>query len=273
MRLLIYLLLQTSILFANTPVFTEDEKIWIKNNPMVKIAVMNYWNHDGDGNTIHTDYIKLLNRYGDINIVPIRYDSWKEGYGEVISNNDLLHGIMNLAWNKEREEKYFLYTKAYIVEPSYLVVRKNNNTIKNLKDLKDLKNSSVLSKEKSITDNIIKDISKDIKIVPIKSDNMMYEEIVTNKNIDAFITYKKDVNLLEKYNLKVIKTIYDKYSAASIGVKKQYPHLESIINKIYNIIPKDQLSNLQNKIYNDTNPYKVKSNKTTLNLTTIEKNY
>ncbi|MEA3512892.1 MAG: ATP-binding protein, partial [Campylobacterota bacterium] len=42
---------------------------------------------------------------------------------------------------------------------------------------------------------------------------------------------------------------------------------------IYNIIPKDQLSNLQNKIYNDTNPYKVKSNKTTLNLTTIEKNY
>ena len=235
-------------------ILTKKEKNWLKNNPMVRVAVMNYWNHDGSGNTIHTDYLKLLNRYSDLNIVPVRYDAWKEGYGEVISDNSILHGIMNLAWNVEREEKYFTYSKSYIFEPSYLVVRENNTDIINLQDLE---HKAVLSKDKSITDNIIKDISSNIKIVPVKSDEMMYDRINSDKNIDAFITYKKDDKLLKKHNLKVVKTIYDKYSAGSIGVKKQHPYLKSIINKIYNRIPKDELSNLQNKIYNDTKPYKA----------------
>ena len=239
---------------TNNLILTKKEKNWLKNNSMIRVAVMNYWNHDGSGNTIHTDYLKLLNKYSDLNIIPVRYDAWKEGYGEATSSNDIIHGIMNLAWSKEREEKYFLYTKAYIFEPSYLVVRENNTDIINLQDLK---YKTVLSKEKSITDNIIKDISPDIKIVPIKSDNMMYEKIYNDKSIDAFITYKKDYKLLKKYNLKIVKTIYDKYSEASIGVRKKYPHLQSIINKIYKVMPKDELSNLQNKIYNDTKPYKV----------------
>lgn len=249
-------------------IFTKEENIWLKNNPMVKVAVMNYWNHDGNGNTIHTDYLKLLNRYSDLNIIPVRYDSWKEGYGEVTSDNNIIHGIMNLAWNKEREEKFFLYTKAYIFEPSYLVVRKNNTDIVNLKDLE---YKAVLSKEKSITDNIIKDISSNIKIVPVKSDDLMYDRMNSDKNIDAFITYKKDDILLKKYNLKVVKTIYDKYSTGSIGLRKKHEHLQSIINKIYKRIPKDELSNLQNKIYNDTKPYKAHSNlQTNIKLTKKE---
>ena len=249
-------------------IFTKEENIWLKNNPMVKVAVMNYWNHDGNGNTIHTDYLKLLNRYSDLNIIPVRYDSWKEGYGEVTSDNNIIHGIMNLAWNKEREEKFFLYTKAYIFEPSYLVVRKNNTDIVNLKDLE---YKAVLSKEKSITDNIIKDISSNIKIVPVKSDDLMYDRMNSDKNIDAFITYKKDDILLKKYNLKVVKTIYDKYSTGSIGLRKKHEHLQSIINKIYKRIPNDELSNLQNKIYNDTKPYKAHSNlQTNIKLTKKE---
>ncbi len=250
---------------------TKEESIWLQKNPMVKVAVMNYWNHDGNGNTIHTDYLKLLNKYSNLNILPIRYNAWKEGYGEAISNNNTIHGIMNLAWSKEREEKYFLYTKAYIAEPSYLVVRKQNTNINNLQDLI---NKSVLSKEKSITDNIIKDISSDIKIVPVKSDDMMYKKLYNDINMDAFITYKKDDKLLKKYELKVVKTIYDKYSEASIGVRKKYPHLESIINKIYKLIPKDELFNLQNKIYNDTRLYKgqvVLKNK--INLTIKQEKY
>ena len=241
---------------TNNLILTKEEKNWLKNNPMIKVAIMNYWNHDKNGNSIHTDYLKLLNRYSDLNLVPVRYDAWKDGYSEVISDNNLIHGIMNLAWSKEREEKYFNYTKGYIFEPSFLVVRKENTNILNLQNLK---NKIVLSKEKSITDNIIKDISDDIKIIPIKSDNMMYKRIYNDKNIDAFITYKKNDKLLEKYNLKVSQTIYGKYSESSIGIKKQYPYLQSIINKIYKVIPKDELSDLQNKIYNDAHSYKAQS--------------
>jgi len=256
---IIYLILYFNITASatiNKIPFTEEEKNWMKENPMIKVAVMNYWNHDGDGNTIHTDYLKILNRYSDLNIVPVRYDSWKEGYADAISkDNNVIHGIMNLAWSKEREKKYFLYSQVYIFEPSYLIVRDDSD----IYNLQNLRNKTLLSKEKSITDDIIKDLSLNINIKHIQSDTQMYKKLYTDKTIDGFIAYKKDEELIKKYNLRVAKTIYDKYSTSAIGIKKRYPLLQSIINKIYNIIPKDDLSNLQNKVYNERRPYKVKS--------------
>ncbi|MCK5294023.1 MAG: transporter substrate-binding domain-containing protein, partial [Arcobacteraceae bacterium] len=271
-QIFLSLIILSNILLSNTLNLTKDEKIWLENNPMVKVAVMDYWNHDGDGNTIHTDYLKLLNRYSDINIIPIRYSAWKDGYNQIINKKDNnIHGIMNLSWSKQREKKYFLYTKAYNYEPNYLIVRKSNTNISNLQELK---SKTVLVKEKAITLNIVNEISDDIKIKQVKLDTLMYKQLFEDKDIDAFVTYNKNEELLQKYNLKVVKIIYDKFSEVSIGIDKQYPHLRSIINKIYKIIPKDELSNLRNKVYSDTSLYKSElSFQNTIYLTQEEKEY
>ena len=269
--ILLFLLIFSNILLANTLNLTLDEKNWLKNNPTIKIAVMNYWNHDGDGNSIHTDYLRLLNRYGDINIIPIRYDAWKDGYSQIIDKeNNTIHAIMNLSWSKEREKNHFFYTKAYNFEPNYLVTRKSNNNITNLHELK---TKTVLVKEKSITYNIVEEISDDINIIQVKSDLAMYKQLFTDKEIDAFITYNTDKKILKKYNLKIVKTIYDKFSEVSIGVSKKYPHLQSIINKINNIIPKGKLSKLRDNIYSDIQPYNTQDLNSKYILTDKDKEY
>jgi len=266
-RLILLFIIFTNTLFAQLSLLNEEEKKWLQNNPMVKIAVMDYWNHDGNGNTLHTDYLKLLNKYGDLNLVPVRYSVWEDGFEDAISSEGNIHGIMNLSRSKERAEKYFLYTDSYDFEPNYLVVRASN---KDISDLPDLKNKTVLIKSKSITLNIVKNISKDIKIIKTYSDKEMYKKLYEDKNIDAFISYSKDENLLKKYNLKVVKTIYDKYSEVSIGINKKYPHLQSIINKVYRLIPKDELYDIRNKIYSVTVPYK---NYKKINFTKQEQEY
>ncbi|MEA3289739.1 MAG: transporter substrate-binding domain-containing protein [Campylobacterota bacterium] len=253
---------------------TKEEKTWLKDNPIIKVASMTYWNHDGKDNTIHSDYLKLLNKYGNLNIIPTKHDTWEDGYNQAISGKNDIHAIMNLSWSKEREEKYFLYTKSYNFEPNYLIVRKQNHNINNLQDLR---KKTVIVKEKSITYNILKEISTNIDIIFVKSDIMMYKRLFEDKNTDALITYKKDADLLKKYNLKVVRTIYDKFSEVSIGVNKKYPYLQSIINKVHKAIPNDELFNLRNKIYN-TKPYKGQINtqnqdKKLINLTSEEKNY
>ena len=245
--------------------FTDEEKAWIKNNPIIKIAVMNYWDHDNDGNSIHTDYLKLLNKYGNINIIPTRYNIWKDGYNEAIKGKNI-HGIMNLSWSKLREEKYFHYTKVYYFEPNYLIVKKNNN---NINSLEDLIGKKIYLKEKSITYNIVKDISPTIQIQGIQTDKQMYKKLFNSKDITGFISYKADKELLKKYNLKVANTIYNKYSEVSIGVNRSYQHLASIINKIYKVIPKEKLSALQSKIYNA----KKQKIQLQINLTSKEKKY
>lgn len=126
---------------------TAEEKDWLENHRMIRIAVMNYWDSDDDGNSMHTDFLKLLNKYGDLNIVPVRFDKWNDGFSEAIEG-DGVHGIMNLSWSKEREEKYFYYTQAYGYKPNNLVVRKTDNSINSLKDLH---HKTVYVKKQSIT--------------------------------------------------------------------------------------------------------------------------
>ncbi len=226
-------------------ILTKEEKQWIEDNPMIKIAVMNYWKQDSNGNSMHTDVLKLLNKYGNTNLVAAKYDAWKDGFNDA-SDGQHIHGIMNLSWSKHREEKYFNYTKAYNYSPNYLIVRKDNNDIKSLSDLK---NKTIYLKEKAITQKIIHRASKDIKVINLKTDNEMYIALSTNKDVDAFLSYTVNDIDLEKYNLKIAKTLYDKTGEVALGINKKYPQLALIIDKIYKSIPKEELEKLRSKIY------------------------
>ena len=124
----------SSINDKNTLNLTENEKDWLDKNPIQKVAVMNYWPQNDEGESLDTDILKLINKYTGTNIIPIPFDVWKEGYDKAI-NADEINGIMGLSHTKEREE-YFYYSPAYDFNPAYLVVRNSNNTINELKDLK-----------------------------------------------------------------------------------------------------------------------------------------
>ena len=223
---------------------SPKEKAWIENNPMIRLAVMDYWTTDSHGNNIHTDLIKLLNKYGNLNIVPVKFTIWKEGFEEAISGK-LIHGISNLNWSKQREDK-FLYTKTYHFTPSHLIVKKDNHDIKSLDDLK---NKTIYLKKKIIAHNLVKDLSIGIKIIDLDSDDEIYKKLSKSKDVIATISYSVDKEKLKKYNLKIVKSTYGKYSEAAIGISHKHPELQSIINKIYASIPANALTSLQNKVY------------------------
>lgn len=224
---------------------STKEKKWLKANPIIKIATMNYWVYDESGNNVHTDILKLLNRYGKLNIMPVKFAAWKDAVGEA-SSGVHVHGIANFSWSKNREEKNFHYTTAYTFAPNYLVVKKENSDIKSLDDLD---NRTIYLKKKSITYKLVENLSKNIKIVGLSSDDEMYKKLSSSEEAVALISYSADKEKLKKYNLKIVKTIYDKYSDIAIGISHKYPHLQSIINKTYKAIPQDELISLRNKVY------------------------
>ncbi len=131
-----YLKEKTDKFNKKTPIsgidLTSEEQNWITNNPIVKFAVMNYWNTNDNGDNIHIDMIKLFNKYSDLHVVPIKYDRWKDGFSDA-TNGKIIHGVMNLSWTKEREENNFYYTKPYNFVPSQLIVRGSNKNINNIK--------------------------------------------------------------------------------------------------------------------------------------------
>ncbi|QKF67939.1 BvgS-like domain-containing signal transduction protein (PAS domain) [Arcobacter venerupis] len=221
---------------------SKEEQQWIKNNPVIKIAITNYWTQFEN---INTDVIKLLNKYGNLNIVLIKYETWKDAYNDSI-NGINSYGILNLSWSQEREDKYFYYTKAYNFTPSQLIVKKTNTDILSLNDLE---NKTVYTREKSIARKILEEEVPSSNIVDISDEISMFNNLSQSQKSEAIFDFVSDTDLINSFDLKIVKNIYNKYSEVSIGISKKHPELQNIINKIYEIIPKDELLELQNRIY------------------------
>lgn len=229
-------------------IFTENEIAWLKKNSLIKLAVMKDSISDDSGNNIHTDFLKLLNKYGGIDLIPTWYDGWKQGFAEAVKAESV-HGIMDISFSKEREEKFFHYTKPYDSKPNQLLVRDKNTDIKSLEDLK---YKTVYTIQNSITNTILKKSSSDIDIIEHEDIDTMLQSFDSKNEADAILVYYISEKKLKKYNLKIIKKIYGKYSSLHIGVAHKHKDLQSIIDKIYKIIPKSELSFIQHKIYKKT---------------------
>jgi len=225
--------------------FTKEEKAWIKAHPMIKFAFMDYWPTDNNGNNIHTDLIKLLHKYSELHFTLARFHKWKDGFEEA-KQGEHIHGIMSLSWSLEREKNSFLYTKAYDFASSYLIVRKENNTIKTMEDLE---SKSVYIKAQTINNKILEEKPLEINVIEKQTDEEIYKALRNKKEADALLSFTLDEKLLQKYQLKLVKSIYTKYSEVAIGVSHKHKTLQAILNKIYNVIPKNELVELRKKTY------------------------
>ena len=235
--------------------YSPKERAWLEKNPSIRLAYMNYWPTDDTGQNIHKEYVKLLSRYGKLNLNLVKFNNWKVGF-DAAAKGENVQGILNLSWSKERQEKSFDYTKPYYFTPVYVIVRKDNNTINSMEDLL---NKSIYLKENSITEQILKQLNYNIKPVVLKSDLDMYKKLSSNKDLkaNAILTYTLDTELLEQYDLKVVNKFFSKYGEVHIGISKKQKELFSIINRAYGMIPKEELSLIQNKEYKKTKVIKL----------------
>ncbi len=237
--------------------FTEEEKVWLENNPIINIATMLSGKYDDNGNNIHTDLLQLLNKYGKTNFSAIKFPTWSEAFNEA-TNASLVFGILNLSWTIERSEKYFNYSKSYSFDPLFLVVKDTNTTIKSLKDLE---NKTIYANKKSSVYKTVEHFTTNVNAISY-SNKTVYKNLSIDKNISAFLTYRTiKKSDLKKYKLKIVKIIYNKYGNKYFGISKNHPVLHSIVNKIFAIIPKAELANLRNKVYKIHKTYKAAKNK------------
>ena len=236
--------------------FTKEEKKWLDKNPIIKIALINEWNSDNEGNNVHSEVLRLLNKYSDLKFVATRFDTWGEAF-EQATKGDYIQGMLNLSWSEEREKNNFLYTYAYDILPGLLIVKKDNVDIYSIDDLED---KTVYLKEKVISHKVIEDLPFEVDYIDLNTDLEMMQKLSSLNEAHAAITYTVHKDDLEKYSLKVVQHIYDRYSDVSIGVSHIHEPLQSIINKVYDVIPKNEMVKIRNKSYTKTNKSKFLSN-------------
>ncbi len=251
------------------PNFTKEEKQWLDANPNINIATMLNAKYDENGNNIHTDLLKLLNKYGGTNFIAIKFALWKEAFNQARDGN-LAFGILNLSWTKERSEKYFDYSESYNFDPLYLIVKEADTSIESLDDLE---NKTIYTQKDSSANKTVEHFTKNVNVLHYYNVEIMYKDLAKNEDIVAFVSYQKHNQYLEKHKLKVVKIIYNKYGHKHFGINKNYPQLYSIVNKIFKNIPKEKLSNLRDRVYETHKVKKIDDNKKYVQLTIEEKEW
>lgn len=224
---------------------TQEEEQWIKRNPIVKIAVMDYWESDDNGKTLHTEVLKLISEHIGINLSPVYFDDWNKGYEEAM-RGDNVYGIMGLSWSEDREKKHFFYTPAYTFTPSYLIIKQDNKWVKSIEDLR---GKSIYLKTNSITHRLVKEQLDTINIIDVDKMEDLYMKLANSTKADAFLSYDVQDKDLEDNNLKVAQVLYDKYGEVSLGINQKFIYLNSIIQRAFNHISKEELSELRDKQY------------------------
>ncbi|MGA1933676.1 transporter substrate-binding domain-containing protein [Arcobacter sp. YIC-464] len=225
---------------------TFEERLWLLRNQDIKFAVVKDWenysilNKFGEVEGLHIDLLDIINKKLRTDFKYKAYDSWTSAYNSV--KEDKTEAIFGLSWSKSREE-IFSFSPSYHYSPYYIVIHKDEDSIRTLADFKDKK---VVTLENSITNEIIKEEVSSVNIVNAQSVEDILQKLSNKKVKAAILENAKDLNL-KKYDLKIVAPVYSKYGKLHIGVNKRYRILNAILEKALNSISTTQLQTLKDK--------------------------
>jgi two-component sensor histidine kinase/ABC-type amino acid transport substrate-binding protein len=218
--------------------FTESEKEWIKNHPVIYHGYESNWApyeiyEDGNYSGIVGDYVKILEREIGIRIKPIPNITWDETVKGLKSGEidfTVCAGITD-----ERKE-YLNFTKPYISSPLVIITRKEDGFVGGLSDLK---GKTITLPNNYYTSELI---SADYPYIIIDFKEGIEESIkaVSLGEADAFVGNLVVASYYierEGYsNLKIAApTDYEK-SQIGLAARKDWPELISISQKVFDNI-------------------------------------
>jgi PAS domain S-box-containing protein len=249
--------------------FTATERAWLKGHPKITIGIMDNWapmefvDEHGTPQGIGIDFIKLINKKLTGTKLVIKPGSWAQNYNAV--KNRQLDAISGITAKKSREA-FFNFTKPYISVPHVIIARKGEVYHKTIADLK---GKTVAAEKGFFIIKHLQSIYPTIKIVEFSSTSDAVDAVAKNE-ADAYIGNRAVANyIINKElisNLQVQGKIKATRSINGIGVRKDWPELATILDKILASLSLNEKMVIFHKWSGNVEP--KKNNK--LNLTTVE---
>ena len=231
-------------------VFTEKEKAWLKNNPVIKVHNEYDWppfnfNKYGTPTGLSIDYMDLLaSRIGiEVKYVP---GEW----GELLQRayDKKLDVMLNIVKTEERQ-KQLLYANSYLKNPNAIVAKENSS----FTDINSLNGKRVSYTAGFFYDEILKKTYP--KIIRVPAENTLESlKAVQFGRSDAALTELAVAKYIIQENgltdLKVkgeFKSDNLETDILNIAVRNDWPELASILKKAMVSVTIDEMSNLKNK--------------------------
>ena len=236
-KLALLLYLSSSFLFSSVD-FTKDEKVWIKNNPIVKFGADYRWppfdfiDANGNHTGLSSEYLKLISKKSGL-----RFEIETGVWADVLNNmKDKKYDGLTCAVETDERKKYLKFTTPYLSVPMVIVTKKN---FKGIENIESLYGKTVSINKGSYIHEWLRTKYPQINLHLTNSNETSLEAIslgeadayVGNQAVATFIMNK---NLLT--NLTIAKRLKGFDTAISIAIDRDNMKLFNIIQKILNNI-------------------------------------
>ena len=228
---------------------SPEEESWLQAHPQITVAINNSWapmdfvDSTGAPQGIGVDFIRALNeRLGNrLQIVP---GPWKQIYQQVKEGQ--LDALMDISPREERKP-FFNFTTPYVEIPHLIVGRKTGSYFQTLADLQ----GKILAAEEGffITEHVRRNYPS-IQILELSNTTDALDAVAKGK-ADAYVGNRAVAfHLINKEllpNLQFQGKIKATESINSIGVRKDWPLLTSILEKTLETISLKEKQAIFNK--------------------------
>lgn len=231
---------------------TQEEIQWLNTHSIIRVNITPnkpfYYNQNG-AKGISVDFIeKLSDRTG----IKLQYSYNTELWNETLNdfkenkNSDLLLSIKIT----EDRKSFIEFTKEYIEMPMVIFAHTNADFITGINDLKDKR----IAVEQGfwVSEQLKKDYPE-IELV-IKENTLNALNALAVNKVDAYIgNLVAGTFIINTEGLKNIKVAapspYESHNQA-MGIRKDWPELASIINKVFDDISVEEKNRIWNKYFN-----------------------
>jgi len=228
--------------FQNWITLNEEEINWLKDHPVIRIAPdpnsppLEWFDEQGKYKGIAADYMELISRQLKVEFQVVKCRSWEEVLHK--ARNREVDLVPTAAQTPERAE-YMLFSEHYLSFPGVIITTESKN---NLNSTEKLAGKKVGIVSGYVWQEFISADYPQINIVDVANITEGLRKTTTNE-IDALIAYLPIASYyIEKEgisNLTVAgETEYK--SNLSIHTRKDWPILNSIINKSLKQIPRQK---------------------------------
>jgi two-component system, sensor histidine kinase and response regulator len=215
-----------------------NEIKWLSKHREFKLGIDPAWapfeflDEEGRYSGIGSGYVKTAEERLNVTMKPLQGLSWSQVISKAKAGEiDILPSLMQT----EARKKYLNFTKPYISLPIIIASRKDAPFINNLSDLAGLKVGVV---KDYVTVELLKKDYPDLELIYFETLVQGLEELNTGR-IDTFVdnlgTITFEVDRKKLSNIKIAAPTEYNFEL-SMGVRKGWPEMVSILNKVIDSI-------------------------------------
>ena len=242
-RIFVFLLFVFSFcVHAQEVGFTDEEKTWIKNHPIIEFGYESNWEpyeiyENGQYSGIVGDYVHILEEKTGIDMQPIPGVSWEESLDGL--RNGTIHIVPCCAKTPERES-FLEFTDVYINDPLVIVTRKDYQFISDLSDFNGKKIALPFSyyTAELITTKFPQILIEKKESVKACLEALSYGEVEAFVGNLGVVSYH--INNSGFTNLKVAAPTNYKTNGIALAVTKDWKIFRDISNKVFQSISTEE---------------------------------